>query len=38
MASANLDRLAHHAEILVITGQSFRAKDRQKLEQEVHIA
>jgi DNA replication protein DnaC len=38
LASAGLDRLLHHAEILVITGASFRAQDRQQLEQEVFIA
>jgi DNA replication protein DnaC len=35
LASAGLDRLAHHAELLIITGQSFRAQGRLKLEQEV---
>ena len=29
LASAGLDRLAHHAEMLVITGRSFRAQGRQ---------
>jgi DNA replication protein DnaC len=38
LASAGLDRLLHHAEVLVITGPSYRAKDRQRLEQEVLIA
>jgi len=38
LASAGLDRLLHHAEVLVITGSSYRAKDRQRLEQEVLIA
>jgi DNA replication protein DnaC len=38
LASAGLDRLLHHAEVLVITGPSYRAKDRQQLEQEVLIA
>lgn len=37
LASAGLDRLAHHAEILVITGSSFRAQGRQRLEQAVQI-
>ena len=37
LASAGLDRLAHHAEILVMTGQSFRAQGRLRLEQEVQI-
>ncbi|HUV93433.1 MAG TPA: ATP-binding protein [Anaerolineae bacterium] len=35
MASAGLDRLAHQAEIVIITGSSFRAQDRRRLEQEV---
>lgn len=30
LASAGLDRLAHHAETLVITGKSYRAQGRQK--------
>lgn len=38
LASAGLDRLLHHAEVLVITGPSYRAGDRQRLEQEVLIA
>ncbi len=29
LASAGLDRLLHHAEVLVITGPSFRAQERQ---------
>ena len=37
LASAGLDRLADHAEIVVITGNSFRAQGRQKLEQEVQL-
>jgi DNA replication protein DnaC len=37
LASAGLDRLAHRAEILLITGSSFRAQGRQRLEQEVFI-
>ena len=32
LASAGLDRLAHHAETLVITGRSFRAQGRQLIE------
>ncbi|MGH8059565.1 MAG: IS21-like element helper ATPase IstB [Candidatus Entotheonellia bacterium] len=32
LASAGLDRLAHHAETLVITGHSFRAQRRQPQE------
>lgn len=38
LASAGLDRLLHHAEILVITGSSFRAQGRQQVEQEVFSA
>lgn len=34
LASAGLDRLAHHAETLLIPGHSFRAQGRLKLEQE----
>ncbi|MCP4422835.1 MAG: transposase, partial [Chloroflexi bacterium] len=37
LAAAGLDRLAHHAEILVIQGDSFRARGRQRLEEEVKI-
>ena len=37
LASAGLDRLLHHADVLVITGSSFRAQARQKIEQEVAI-
>ena len=37
LASAGLDRLAHRAEILIITGGSFRAQGRRRLEQEVFI-
>jgi len=37
LASAGLDRLAHRAEILIITGTSFRAQGRQRLEKEVFI-
>jgi DNA replication protein DnaC len=37
LASAGIDRLAHRAEILIITGPSFRAQGRQRLlEQEVN--
>jgi DNA replication protein DnaC len=32
LAAAGLDRLAHHAETLVITGRSFRAQGRQLAE------
>jgi len=35
LASAGLDRLTHRAEIVIIRGMSFRAKDRPRLEQEV---
>lgn len=38
LASAGLDRLLHHAEVLVITGSSYRAQGRHQLEQEVLIA
>jgi len=38
LASAGLDRLLHHAEVIVITGPSFRAQGRPLLEQEVPIA
>jgi DNA replication protein DnaC len=38
LASAGLDRLLHHAEVLIITGASYRAQERQRLEQEVLIA
>ena len=37
LASAGLDRLAHRAEILILTGNSFRAQGRRRLEQEVLI-
>jgi DNA replication protein DnaC len=37
LASAGLDRLAHHAEVVVITGASFRAQGRKKLEEEVQL-
>jgi DNA replication protein DnaC len=37
LAAAGLDRLAHHAEVVVIQGDSFRARGRQKLEVEVKI-
>lgn len=38
LASAGLDRLLHHAEVLIVTGPSFRAQGRHQLEQEVSIA
>ena len=34
LASAGLDRLAHHAETVVITGASFRAQGRRRFDQE----
>ena len=37
LASAALDRLAHRAAVLVITGGSYRAQGRRRLEEEVHI-
>lgn len=38
LASAGLDRLAHNAYVLIITGPSFRARGRQQLEQEVSLS
>jgi len=38
LASAGLDRLAHNAHVLIITGPSYRARGRQQLEQEVTLA
>jgi DNA replication protein DnaC len=38
LASAGLDRLAHRATVVVITGTSFRAQGRKKLEEEVVMA
>lgn len=35
LASAGIDRLAHHAEVVVMTGTSYRARGRQRLDQEV---
>jgi DNA replication protein DnaC len=35
LASAGLDRLAHHAESVVITGASFRAHGRRRLDQAI---
>ena len=32
LASAGIDRLLHHAETLVLSGTSFRAKGRQSLD------
>jgi hypothetical protein len=37
LASAGIDRLAHRAEVLVITGASYRAQGRRRLEEEVLI-
>jgi len=37
LASAGLDRLAHKAYVLVITGASYRAQERRRLEEEVRI-
>jgi DNA replication protein DnaC len=37
LASAGLDRLAHRAHVLVITGTSFRAQGRRRIEEEVQI-
>ena len=33
LAAAGIDRLCHRAEIIIIRGQSFRAKDRQHLQE-----
>jgi DNA replication protein DnaC len=38
LASAGLDRLAHHAETLVITGKSYRAQGRQKGGEQTTVA
>jgi DNA replication protein DnaC len=38
LASAGLDRLLHHAEIFVASGSSFRARNRQRLGEEVFTA
>ncbi|HZA22133.1 MAG TPA: IS21-like element helper ATPase IstB [Dehalococcoidia bacterium] len=35
LASAGIDRLAHGAEVLVVTGASYRAQGRRRLEEEV---
>lgn len=37
LASAGLDRLAHKAHVLVVTGTSFRAQGRRHLDKEVQI-
>jgi len=37
LASAGLDRLAHKADVLVVTGASYRAQGRRRLAEEVHI-
>ena len=36
LASAGLDRLTHQANVVIITGASFRAHGPQRIEQEVH--
>lgn len=38
LASAGLDRLLHHAEILVASGSSYRARHRERLGEEVFTA
>jgi len=38
LASAGLDRLLHHAEVMVMTGTSFRADGGLQLEQKLLIA
>ena len=38
LASAGLDRLAHNAYVLVITGPSYRTRGREQLEKEVTLA
>ncbi len=38
LASAGLDRLAHNASVLVITGPSYRTRGREQLEKEVMSA
>ncbi len=38
LASAGLDRLAHNAYVLVITGSSYRTRGREQLEKEVTLA
>jgi DNA replication protein DnaC len=37
LASAGLDRLAHHAEVIILAGASFRGQGRKKLAEEVTI-
>ena len=37
LASAGLDRLLHHAEVLVITGDSYRARNRQVTQPEPEV-
>jgi DNA replication protein DnaC len=37
LASAGIDRLAHHAEVVVVTGDSYRAQGRKRLEEEVTL-
>jgi len=38
LASAGLDRLAHHAEVIVIQGVSFRTQGHKALEEEVQLS
>jgi DNA replication protein DnaC len=37
LASAGLDRLTHGAQVVIITGASFRAQEPHRWEKEVHI-
>ncbi len=37
LASAGIDRLAHHAEVVVMTGTSYRARGRRRLDEEVTL-
>jgi len=38
LASAGLDRLAHNAYVLIITGASYRTHGREQLDKEVMLA
>ena len=38
LASAGLDRLLHHADVMVITGDSYRARHRQMLQPEPEVS
>jgi len=38
LTSAGLDHLLHHAVVFIITGPSYRAQERHRLEQQVPIA